>query len=851
VRNPLFGPETACAESGLNSNHTRILGALALAALLLGALPFVSPAHAQTSPATDLWQPVEQTSQKRASSETWVQPKTFRTVQLQHAQLRPLLGKAPQESAQTLVSSGALISLPMPDGALARFRFVESPVMHPELAARFPEIKTYRGCGVDDPAATVRFDLTPAGFHAQILSPKGAAYIEPYLRGNTNLHAVYSRRDYSPAAPDFQCLTAGTLTPPAVSAAATPSLVSGGNLRTYRLACAATAEYVQYFGGTVPAGLAAIVTAINRVSGVYETELGIRLVLVAQNDLIIYTNAAAEPYSNGNPSALLMQNQTNLDSVIGTANYDVGHVLSTAGGGLADVGVVCVAGLKAQGETGTYPPVGDAFYIDYVAHEIGHQFGASHSFNSSANACGFGNRCPSTAYEPGSGSTIMSYAGICSTDNLQSHSDPYFHSASLEQILSYTTAGSGKGSASVTSTGNSPPAVDAGPSCTIPMGTPFTLTATGSDPNGESLTYCWEERDLGPSITLLTPDNGSSPLFRSFNPTTSPARTFPQWSDILNHTTTRGEMFPTTSRTLSFRVTVRDNSTNGGATASSDTQVTVTTNAGPFVVTDPAAGVTWSGAQTITWDVAGTTNAPVKADGVTILLSTNGGLSFPIVLASNAPNSGVCTVLLPGLDSAAARIEVQAADNIFFAISPGNFSIVPPVNPSIAPPVLAAIADHAIHAGCVLAVTNSATDPNVPAQALAFSLDPGAPPGVTIDPANGLLSWAVPAEYANTTNTITVRVTQTSAPGLSDAKSFAVIVAAPPVLQPFRLVNSIAQLAWNAIPGQSYRLQYKPTLAATNWADLPPDITATASTAVATDTVGSDPQRFYRILVLP
>ena len=244
-------------------------------------------------------------------------------------------------------------------------------------------------------------------------------------------------------------------------------------------------------------------------------------------------------------------------------------------------------------------------------------------------------------------------------------------------------------------------------------------------------------------------------------------------------------------------------------------------------------------------------NAPIKAGGVNILLSTDGGLSFPIVLASNAPNNGVCSVLLPAIDSSAARIEVQAAGNIFFAISPGNFSIVPPVNPSIAPPVLAAIADHAIHAGCVMSVTNSATDPNIPALPLSFSLDPGAPPGVTIDPANGLLSWAVPAAYADTTNTITVRVTQTSAPGLSDAKSFAVIVAAPPVLQPFRPANGVAQLAWNTIPGQTYRLQFKPDLAATNWTDLLPDITATAPTATTADAVGSAPQRFYRILLLP
>ncbi len=851
ARYSLFGPETACAGSGLNTNRTHVLGAPALAARLFGALLIASSAHARSSPDTALWQPVEQASQKRASSETWVQPKTFRAVNLQHAQLRPLLSKAPQESAQTLISSGALISLPMPDGTQAQFRFVESPVMHPDLAARFPEIKTYRGCGVDDPAATVRFDLTPSGFHAQILSPKGAAYIEPYLRGNTNLHAVYSRRDYSASAPSFECLTAGTLAPPATPTTAIPFVVSGGNLRTYRLACAATAEYVSYFGGTVPAGLAAIVTAINRVTGVYETELGIRLVLIAQNDLIIYTNAAAEPYSNGNPSALLMQNQATLDSVIGAANYDVGHVLSTAGGGLAGVGVACVAGFKAEGETGIYPPVGDAFYIDYVAHELGHQFGASHSFNSSANACGYGNRCAPTAYEPGSGSTIMSYAGICSIDNLQPHSDPYFHSASLEQILSYITAGSGKTSASLTSTGNNPPAVNAGPSYIIPMGTPFTLTATASEPDGETLTYCWEERDLGPSITLLTLDNGSSPLFRSFNPTTSPARTFPQWSDILNGTTTPGEMLPTTSRTLNFRVTARDNSTNGGATASSDVQLTVTTNAGPFIVTDPAAGVTWSGTQTITWNVASTTNAPVSAASVNILLSTDGGLSFPIMLASNAPNNGVCNVLLPTLDSSAALIEVQAASNIFFAVSPGNFSIVAPITPSNYPPALAAIPGYSIHAGCVLTVTNSATDPNIPPLPLTFSLDPGAPPGVTIDPASGLLSWTVPAAYANTTNTITVRVTQTSAPDLSDAQSFAVVVAAPPALQPFQLSNGVAQLAWNTIPGQSYRLQYKSTLADTNWTDLLPDITATTSMATASDTVGAAPQRFYRILILP
>jgi hypothetical protein len=374
---------------------------LALCSLLLAGSGF-----GQNAPEGDLWQEVEQVPHAKALAEAWVKPEVFRTFNLQHSRLRPLLDSAPEEKRQSLASSDALISLPMPDGTTARFRFVESPVMEAELAARFPEIKTYLGRGVDDPTAAVRFDLTPAGFHAQVLSPRGAAYIEPYLRGNTNLHAAYYRADYRPAGTNFQCLVADSDTAIASSAPVANVALSGGTLRTYRLACAATAEYTAYFGGTVPAGLAAIVTAINRVTGVYETEAGIRLVLVAHNDLIIYTNASTEPYSNGSPLALLTQNQTNLDAVIGSTNYDIGHVVNTAGGGLAAVGVAGLGGLKAKGETGIYPPVGDAFYIDYVAHEIGHQFGASHSFNSSSNDCGYGNRTAATAYEPGSGSTI-------------------------------------------------------------------------------------------------------------------------------------------------------------------------------------------------------------------------------------------------------------------------------------------------------------------------------------------------------------------------------------------------------------------------------------------------------------
>jgi hypothetical protein len=221
------------------------------------------------------------------------------------------------------------------------------------------------------------------------------------------------------------------------------------------------------------------------------------------------------------------------------------------------------------------------------------------------------------------------------------------------------------------------------------------------------------------------------------------------------------------------------------------------------------------------------------------------------VLASNVPNTGASTVLLPLVTASAARIKVQADGNIFFAISPGNFSIVPPANPTNYPPTLAPIADRTIHAGCLLAVANSATDPDVPSLPLSFSLDPGAPPGAAIDPSTGLLSWPTTSTSAGTTNIITVRATQAGSPYLSDAKSFTVIVAPSPVLQPLRTANGVAQLAWNAVAGQTYRIQYKPTLAATNWTDLGPDLTASGPFVSATDAIGSAPQRFYRILLLP
>jgi len=620
-----------------------------------------------------VWTPLNSMPKSVARAEAWVRPTAYRAYSLDQAAFRTALTRVPLESDVSLKRTTEVIALPMPDGGFARFAIVESLVMEPELAAKFPEIKTYLGKGLDDPSASLRCDLTPSGFHAQILSPQGAIYIDPYSKGDTEHYVSYYKRDYVSPGAGFKCLgppLQPDAEPGTVTKSAEAPLIQVR--RTYRLACAATGEYTQFHGGTVAAGMAAIVTAINRVTGIYEIEFAVRMVLIGDNDTIVYTNSATDPYTNNDGYSMLFENQSTLNSAIGVGNYDIGHVFSTGGGGIAGLGVVC-SGSKAQGVTGQSSPIGDPFYVDYVAHEMGHQFGANHTFNGVNGSCCCGNRHGTTAYEPGSGATIMAYAGICGADNLQSNSDPYFHFVNQTEIRSFVS-GSGNSCADLIFVSNESPTVSAGLNYSIPHSTPFVLTASGSDPDGDEVAYCWEQQDLGAAAPLSAPDDGAIPLFRSLNPTTDPTRTFPRLSDLLNNTTMPGEMLPTLSRTMDFRLTGRDNRTGAGGVDYDDMRVYVQ-DSGPFRVTYPNDPITIGGTQTVTWDVAGTDVSPVNTALVNILFSADGGYTYPTTLAASTPNDGSETVTLPDIETASARVKIEAVGNVYFDVSDHNFII--------------------------------------------------------------------------------------------------------------------------------------------------------------------------------
>ncbi|MCC6971715.1 MAG: hypothetical protein IT434_16000 [Phycisphaerales bacterium] len=618
------------------------------------------------------------------AGEAWVRPNAYHAVMLDEAVMRQILGGAPREGTPE-AAHPVVVTIPKPDGTFARFSAVESPVYEAGFEALCPDMKTYLGQGIDDPAATARFDLTVHGLRAQVLSPAGSYWVDPYTKGEAAYSVSYWKSDLTNQhEAEWACDLKGKS--PTDRAAAGFSTRAAVTRREFALAQACTGEYAAKFfvasdtdAVKKSKAQAAIVTAVNRVTGVYENDIAVRFILVANNINLVYINGSTDPYTNNNGGSMLGENITNCNAVIGSANYDIGHVYSTGGGGVAYLGVLCTAN-KAGGVTGLGNPTGDAFYIDYVAHEMGHQCGADHTFNSTTSSCS-GNRASGAAYEPGSASTIMGYAGICGAMNLQAHSDAYFVHKSLDQMAAHL---SNRTCDTEVATGNNTPTANAGADYTIPISTPIMLTGTGSDGDGNAVSYCWEERDLGAALNTFT-DNGTSPIFRSWNPTTNPVRLIPRLSNLLANTVAAGEVLPTTSRTINMRLTVRDNVAGAGGTGVDNMVITTTNTAGPFLVTAPNTAVNWSGVQTVTWNVANTSAAPVNCANVTIELSTDGGNTWPTVLLSSTPNDGSQSVTLPNVSSTQARIRVRAVGNIFFDISNVNFTLSaasPPATPT-------------------------------------------------------------------------------------------------------------------------------------------------------------------------
>lgn len=596
-----------------------------------------------------------------------------------------------------------IIELPTPDGNYKTFRVWQDPIMEEGLAQKYPDFKTFTAVSTDNKFITAKLDFTLYGFHAMIYDGSNTFFIEPYSNVEDGYYRTFYKKDYTRSLNHSMVCEVGQEQNIAESEQINltkdglPNIQfkqNGTTKKTYRLALACTAQYAIAVAGpnpTKPAVLSKMITSVNRVSGVYERELTVHLNLINNTDTLIFLvpgtstsgyDATTNPYHDQQGSTMLGENQNVVTARIGTANFDIGHVFSTGGGGIAMLGCVCSQTQKARGVTGSSNPVGDSYDIDYVAHEMGHQFGGNHTFNANTGSCS-GNGNQNTAYEPGSGTTIMAYAGICGTANdMQPHSNPYFHAISLSEISTYITTGGGNNCPSTIPSGNNIPTIIAFyKNYWIPEKTPFELVApTAVDTDHDTLTYCWEQWNLGDYKKDISAVRKYGPIVRSFNPTTSPSRMFPQVSKmvqgVINYL---DEKLPDTNRYLRFKLTVRDIYNGLGTFNFPDDTIHLDVDSnGAFTVTSQPINDTLMGSsmQLITWNVAKTNLSPVSCDSVEIWFSIDGGYTFPFYRGTYA-NDGSEMVKIPNPMTATnlARVKVKGRNNVFFNINSANFRI--------------------------------------------------------------------------------------------------------------------------------------------------------------------------------
>lgn len=617
-------------------------------------------------------------------------PQSWRSLSLNFDAMRNHLRQAPMEFTAAAQNAPLQLVLPMPDGTMETFQVWESPIMEPALAAKYPSIKTFAGRSIQDPNTSLRFDYNSNGFNAIIHTRTGTALIAPNSSDAAEVYLSFWVKDVdftTEAAQQYHCEVKHTEEEiaayngdfaPSAERSAVPV-----DLFTYRLALATTAEYSNSEGGTMTSVMNAVVNVMNNVNSVFERDAAVRMVLIANTDDVFFFSNP-DPYTNGQTDDMISENPAVLNSAFTVSGYDVGHVFGTNGGGLASLAGVCNSegGLsqfpKARAASCKFGPYsGPLFYI-IAGHEMGHQFNATHTFNK----CDDDNENPGTAYEPGSGSTIMCYNGngVCGVNHIQPTSDAFFHINSMLRIQEFTRTAGGNACEQVVAVGNEMPEanIPMEGGFFIPVSTPFSLTGVGSDANDplSQLTYTWEQYDLGPPSTLGQPIT-TAPLFVWYTPTDNPTRIFPRIETIISNTSDIREVLPTTTRELTFRFVVRDNHADAGAFNYEEIVFNSTAAAGPFLVNYPNGGESFTVGQHIevTWDVANTQLAPVNCQKVNIHMSTDGGFTYPIVLATNIANDGTAFVTLPNNPSTSARIRIEAADNIFFDISNQNFAI--------------------------------------------------------------------------------------------------------------------------------------------------------------------------------
>lgn len=771
-------------------------------------------------------------------------PKEFKLFNLNAASFRmELLSIAGKNAAK----HSTIISLPNADGNLEQFEVFEASNFEPALQGRFPEIRAYSGKGITDKYATLKLSISPVGVQTMVFrTDKDNEFMEPYSIDHSVYSVYRSHRDKGKL--PWTCSTDEKNTfvdlSSKIANTNTATGSSTGQLKTMRLAQSCNAEYSNYFGATSASQVGLVLAAFNatltRCNGVYEKDLALHLNLISNTTSVIYYSPSTDPYST-TLSQWNAQLQSTLTSVIGEANYDIGHMFGASGGGgnAGCIGCVCVNGSKGSGITSPADgiPQGDNFDIDYVVHEVGHQLGGNHTFSNSLEGTGVNK-------EIGSGITIMGYAGITAQD-VAPHSIDIYHETTIAQIQANLAGKTCPISTDITAN-NVAPVVAAVSNYTIPISTPFALTGNATDANGDALTYCWEQNDNSTtsganSIASITKATG--PNFLSFAPTASGTRLFPKLSTILaglnvtpvlpgGDAGTNIEALSSVSRTLNFRVTVRDNHVfsstapvSVGQTAFTDAVVTVSNTSGPFAVTAPNTNVTWNAGSsaTVTWSVNNTTAAPVSCANVMISLSTDGGNTFPTIIAASTPNDGSEVISVPSTPGTTCRIKVEAVGNIFFDISNTNFTIGGAI----------ACGDPTGLAASAITNTSATVSWSAVANALSYDVDYKlTSTGTWTNAATATASTSVNIAglTQGTVYDWRVRATCTAGVGNFVQSQFTTTAPcnAPSGLASSAITSSSATVSWTAVSGAlNYDVDYKLASAST-WTN---SITGTTSTS--------------------